>query len=82
MDGHDKIGPCFLAFLGALWTITGVSGREFGRGPGSQHQIRPLICHDFLRFLSNLTAGLTADVPAFTFSIADAASRFRSTVLV
>jgi hypothetical protein len=41
-----------------------------------------LVFHDFFGFLSNFATGLTLDVPAFTFSMAARASRFRSTVLV
>src|SRR5262249_49779739 len=45
-------------------------------------QIRGLISQEILLFLSNFAVGLTLDVPAFTFSIAAAASFFWSTALV
>src|SRR5207248_7823760 len=41
-----------------------------------------LFCHEFFRFLSNLAMGLTWNVPLFIFSMAERASRVRSTVLV
>jgi hypothetical protein len=45
-------------------------------------QILGFISQEISRFLSNFAAGLTLDVPAFTFSIAAAASFFWSTALV
>jgi hypothetical protein len=49
---------------------------------GAIAKIRALFSHDFFRFLSNLATGLTLNVPVFIFSMAERASRFRSTVLV
>src|SRR5262245_27352550 len=53
-----------------------------GIPPGSHLQFRILFSHEFPGFLSNLAIGLTPDVPAFTFAIAAAASRFWSAALV
>jgi hypothetical protein len=48
----------------------------------SHRRFRGLISQEILLFLSNFAGGLTLDVPAFTFSIAAAASFFWSTALV
>src|SRR5215470_11888640 len=58
------------------------SFRSVRNGVVSHGQIRSLIAQEISRFWSNFAVGLTLDVPAFTFSIAAAASFFWSTALV
>jgi hypothetical protein len=49
---------------------------------GLHSDISALIFHNFLRLLSNQTARFDSSVHAFTFAIADSASRFWFTAFV